>query len=388
LKATSSLVRSLDPSPTVASLDKVRALKSQGLDILSFSAGEPDFATPPHIVEAASRSMQSGFTHYVSSRGIPELLESIASDLHARIGVELDPQKEIIVTTGSKMAIYITLVGLLNPGDEVLILDPSWISYDPMTRLASGKPVHVPLDWRKGFSVTGDLDQHVTSRTKAIILNSPNNPTGHVMSRAELEIIADLADRHDLFVISDEIYDRITYGDSSTSPASLPGLRARTLITNGFSKAYAMTGWRLGYVAGNKDLIAQILLVQQHVVTCGASFAEVAAAAALRGPQDCVQDMVEEYRRRRELMVRGLNELPGVTCAMPEGAFYAFPRFEGLAFSSQQVADRLLDECLISTTPGIAFGSVGEGHLRFSFACSLQSIDTGLARLRKCSLFR
>ena len=382
MKHSSTRVRSLHLSPTVALTDKTRVLKSQGLDIISFGAGEPDFDTPVHIVEAAVDSLRSGFTHYVSSRGISELLDAIAFRLRTRNGISVEPGKEIIVTGGSKMAIYISLMGLLNPGDEVLVLDPAWVSYDPMIRLASGKPVHVPLDWRKNFCLEQEkIEAHVSPRTKAIILNSPNNPTGQVVSLEELKIIEKLATKHDFFVISDEIYDRIAYGAQSISPASLPGMRSRTLTTNGFSKAYAMTGWRLGYVAGSEDLISQILRVQQHVVTCATSFAQAAGVAALNGPQEPIEDMVSEYRRRRGLIVDALNDLPGVTCPMPAGAFYVFPRFEGLNLTSQELAARLLEESLVATTPGSAFGQAGEGHLRLSFACAIEDIEIGVRRM-------
>lgn len=371
-------------SPTVALLDKVRAMKSQGADIISFVAGEPDFGTPAHITDAAVDSLRSGFTHYVSSRGIPELLDSIALCLRKRNRIVVHPQKEIIVTAGGKMAIYISLLALLDPGDEVLVLDPAWVSYDPMIRLASGKPVHVPLGWRSDFRLEEDeIETRVSPRTKAVILNSPNNPTGKVISLEELEIIEKLASKHDLIVICDEIYDRITYDVHCVSPATLPGLSSRTLTANGFSKTYAMTGWRLGYVAGSEKLIAQILRVQQHVVTCATSFVQAAGVAALDGPQEPIEAMMREYRRRRDLIVGALNDIPGVTCPVPAGTFYVFPRFDALGLSSQDLAERLLEQSLVATTPGTAFGQVGEGHLRLSFACAIEDIETGMKRMRQ-----
>ena len=385
MKQSSTRVNNLQPSPTVALTDKTRVLKSQGLDIISFGAGEPDFATPSHITEAAVASLRSGFTHYVSSRGVSDLLDAIASHLRSANGISIEPTKEIIVTAGSKIAIYMSLMGLLDPGDEVLVLDPAWVSFDPMIRLASGTPVHVALDWRKNFCLEEKvIEAHVSPSTKAIILNSPNNPTGQMLSLEELRIIEKLANKHDFYIISDEIYDRITYdGAENISPASLPGLEPRTLTTNGFSKAYAMTGWRLGFVAGSQELISQILRVQQHVVTCATSFVQVAGVAALNGPQEPLEDMMVEYRKRRAFIVDALNDMPGVTCPVPTGAFYVFPRFEGQDLSSQELANRLLEESLVATTPGSAFGPAGEGHLRLSFACSLEDIETGMARMRE-----
>jgi len=385
MKQSSTRVHNLQPSPTVALTDKTRVLKSQGLDIVSFGAGEPDFETPSHITEAAVTSLRSGFTHYVSSRGVSDLLDAIASHLRSANGISIDPTKEIIVTAGSKIAIYMSLMGLLDPGDEVLILDPAWVSFDPMIRLASGTPVHVALDWRKNFHLEEKvIEAHVSPSTKAIILNSPNNPTGQMLSLEELKIIEKLANKHDFYIISDEIYDRITYdGAENISPASLPGLNSRTLTTNGFSKAYAMTGWRLGFVAGSQELISQILRVQQHVITCATSFVQAAGVAALNGPQEPLEDMMVEYRKRRAFIVDALNDMSGVTCPVPAGAFYVFPRFEGLDLSSQELANRLLEESLVATTPGSAFGRAGEGHLRLSFACSIEDIETGMTRMRK-----
>lgn len=384
MKQSSTRVRSLQPSATVALTEKTLILRRQGKNIISFGAGEPDFETPAHIIEGAIASLRSGFTHYVSSRGIPELLDAIASHLHTKNGVSVEPTKEIIVTPGGKMALYLSLMGLLDPGDEVLVLDPAWVSFDPMIRLASGTPVHVPLNWRKNFRLEREaIEAHVSSRTKAIILNSPGNPTGRMFSLEELKVIEKLANKHDFFIISDEIYDRITYDVQNISPVTLPGLRSRTLTTNGFSKTYAMTGWRLGYVVASEELISQILRVQQHVVTCTTSFVQSAGVAALNGPQQAVEAMVAEYRKRRELIVSALNDMPGVTCPMPAGAFYVFPRFEDLNLSSQELADRLLEECLIATTPGSAFGPAGEGHLRLSFACALEDIEIGMERLRQ-----
>ena len=383
MKAISSVVQDLPPSGTVALADKARAMKAQGLKVTSFAAGEPDFDTPQHIKEAAYKSLASGFTHYTSSSGIPKLLEAIAAKLQRDSGITVDPGKEIIVTTGSKIAIYIALAALLNPGDEVLIFEPAWVSYEAMVRLAGGVPVPVRLDWRTNFRLEEQqAEALVTLRTKAMLVNSPNNPTGRVLSAEELQVIEKLAVKHDLYIISDEVYDRIVYNVKPVSPGSLPSLRQRTLTVNGFSKTYAMTGWRLGYVAGNRDIMNQILSVQQHLVTCAVSFIQEAGIAALNGPQEPMEAMLREYRQRREAIVCLLNQMPGVSCPMPEGAFYALPRFEAYR-SSEQLAATLLEKCLIAVTPGAAFGHAGESHLRFSYACSMQDIETGMRLLRE-----
>ncbi len=383
MKRSSSKVLSLQPSATVALEDTTRRLKNKGVDIVSLSAGEPDFDTPTHITQAAVAALHSGLTHYVSSRGIPDLLHAIALHLQVHNGITVDPEREIIVTPGGKMALYISLVGLLDHGDEVLVLDPAWVSYDSMIRLATGTPIHVPLDWRENFRVEPDqIEAYVSPRTKAMILNSPNNPTGQVISTEELTAIQGLANRHDLFILSDEIYNRIVYDGDCVSPASLSGLSSRTLTINGFSKAYAMTGWRLGYVAGSQELISQILQVQQHLVTCTTAFVQRAGVAGLEGPEGPIEAMIREYCRRRNFIVDALRDLSGVRCARPAGAFYVFPRFEKLGPSSQELSRRLLEEHRVAATPGLAFGQAGEGHLRLSFACSMENIEKGMKRLR------
>jgi aspartate aminotransferase len=358
-------------------------MRSRGLDVISFCAGEPDFATPAHINDAGIDALRSGFTQYVSTRGIPELRESIARKLLRENGVTVDPGSGIVVTAGSKMAIFISLAGLLAPGDEVLFLEPAWPSFEQMIRLAAAVPVPVPLDGGRRFRIDeGSLEARITARTRAIVINTPHNPTGRVLSPGELAVIDSLANRHDLLVISDEIYDRIVFDTRHTSPGSLPGLAARTLTVNGFSKTHAMMGWRLGYVAGDARLISSVLLAQQHTVTCATSFVQRAGVLALDGPQEPIADMVREYRKRRDTIVSLLNAIPGVQCDVPDATFYAFPRIESPAASSAELAEDLLREALVATTPGSAFGATGEGHLRLSFACSMGDIDRGVARIR------
>jgi aspartate aminotransferase len=364
----------------VALLDQARDMKERGLDVISFCAGEPDFDTPAHITAAGIEALNNGLTQYVSSRGIPELRRSVAAKLLRDNRVTVDPDTGVIVTAGSKMAIFISLVGLVAPGDEVLYFEPAWPSFEQMIRLATAEPVAVPLDGGNGFHIDeGALETRITPRTRAIILNTPHNPTGCILSADDLAIVERLANRHDLFVISDEIYDRIVFDAEHISPATLPLLAERTLTVNGFSKTHAMMGWRLGFVAGPEPLISRILLVQQHTVTCAASFVQHAGVVALNGPQEPIADMVRAYRRRRDVIVAALEGIPGVSCDTPAGTFYAFPRIEGLS-SSGDLAEALLRDALIATTPGSAFGEPGEGHLRFSFACSTKDIEVGMNR--------
>jgi aspartate aminotransferase len=357
-------------------------MRSRGLDVVSFCAGEPDFSTPAHIIEAGIESLRSGFTQYVSSRGIPELRHSIAGKLLRENGVTVDPDTGVIVTAGSKMAIVISLLGLVAAGDQVVFFEPAWPSFEQMIRLAAAEPVPVPLDRAAGFRIDErELERRITPRTRAILLNTPHNPTGKVLSVDELAIIDSVADRRDLLVISDEIYDRIVFDTRHTSPASLPGLSSRTLTVNGFSKTHAMMGWRLGYVAGDEHLISGILLAQQHTVTCATSFVQAAGVAALDGPQGPIEDMVREYRNRRDAIVSALEAIPGIHCDVPDGTFYVCPRIESPKLGSSELAEALLREALVATTPGAAFGASGEGHLRLSFACSMADIDRGVARI-------
>jgi aspartate aminotransferase len=370
-------------SATVAVSDKVRQLKGQGIDVVDLGGGDPDFPTPAHIVEAAARAMREGRTHYVSSRGIPALVTAIAEKVRADQGASYDPAREIIVTPSGKHAIFSALIALLDPGDQVLIPQPSWVSYEACVRIADGIPVPVPLSAAERFRLGGEaLKSLVTARTKAILINTPGNPTGHVMDEGELAAIAEVASAHDLYVITDEIYQKILFdGHRHRSVASLPGMRERTIIVDGFSKTYAMTGWRLGYVAAPARVTAEILKIQQQSVTCAASFVQEGGVAALTGAQECVHEMVGEYATRRELIVKGLNELPGVRCDAPDGAFYAFPDVSGTGMDSVTFATFALEEARVGVTPGAAFGAGGERHVRLSFANSRALIREALTRL-------
>ena len=375
-------VLAIEPSPTVAVSDRARQLRAAGHDVIDLGGGDPDFPTPPHIVEAAAAAMAAGDTHYVASPGIVELRRAIADKLRADNGVAYDPD-EIIVTPGGKAAIYAAIVTLIDRGDEVLILDPGWVSYAPEVTLAEGVPVRVPLAAEEGFAITAErLRPHLTARTRALILSTPNNPTGRVATRAELEAVAAVARERDLLVLSDEIYEKLVYDDARhLSIASLPGMRERTITLNGFSKAYAMTGWRLGYLAAPAPIVKQILKVHSHSVTCAASFSQRGAVAALAGPQEPIAAMVAAYDRRRHLVRDGLNAIPGVHCPLPEGAFYAFPDIRGTGLSAAACAELLIERALVAVTPGQAFGAAGEGHIRLSFATSDELLADAIERI-------
>jgi aspartate aminotransferase len=375
----------VQPSATVVVSERARAMAQEGLDVIDLGGGDPDFDTPAHIVEVGLAAIRKGHTHYVSSRGVKGLREAIANKLKKENNLEFDPTIEIIVTPGAKLGLFAAIMAVVDDGDEVLILDPFWVSYEPCVQLAGSIPVRVPLSKEEDFRVTSaKLREKLTPKSKLLMINTPNNPTGRVLSREELEAIAEVALENDLLVLSDEIYEKIVYdGHEHISIGSLPDMLDRTIVINGFSKSYAMTGWRLGYVAAKEPLASEILKVQQHSVTCAASFTQYAGIEALTGPQDIVSEMVEGYRKRRDIIVEGLDSLPGVSCNRPEGAFYAFPDISGTGMSSLEFADMLLSKARVAVTPGIAFGDSGEGHVRLSFANSTKLIEKALERMRK-----
>lgn len=383
-RRTATRFSSIEKSATYAVFDLVQKLRRDGVSILDLGGGEPDFTTAGHVVDAAVTALESGFTHYSPSRGLPELLAAIAAKLKHENGIDLDPATEIIVTPSAKHALYICLAAILDPLDEVIIPTPSWVSYKSMAHLLGAVPVSAELDPANGFRITRELlERQLTGRTKALLINTPNNPTGRMLSRAEAEDIADFARAHDLFLVTDEIYEAIRFaGHEHLSLASLPGCTERTLTVNGFSKAHAMTGWRLGWVGGPAEVISEVLKVQQHTVGCAGSFVQRGGLAALTGPQDFVAEMVNEYEARRALTVDGLNSLPGITCPAPDGAFYAFADIRGTGFaSSAEFTGWLLQEAGVAVMPGSAFGPGGENHVRLSFATSPQVITEALERM-------
>ncbi|OON75400.1 pyridoxal phosphate-dependent aminotransferase [Streptomyces tsukubensis] len=384
-RAAGARFGAVEASATFAVFDRVARLRAEGVDVLDLGGGEPDFGTPTHVVDEAVDALRGGFTHYTPSRGVPALLDAVSDKLAKDNGIVVDPATDIVITPSAKHALFAALTTLLDPGDEVLIPTPSWVSYPAMARLIGARPVQLALDPEDGFRITRELlEQHVTSRTKALLVNSPNNPTGRIMTRDEARAIGRFADEHDVLMIADEIYEKIVYdGHDHLSLASLPCCADRTLTVNGFSKGYAMTGWRLGWAAGPTDLMEQLLKVQQHTVGCAGSFVQRGGVAALMGPQEPVERMAARYAARRDVLVRGLNALPGVVCAPPEGAFYAFADIRGTAgfTDSAAFADRLLQETGVALMPGSAFGPGGEGFVRLSFATSSRVLEESLERM-------
>jgi len=361
---------------------RARALEATGRDIIHLEIGEPDFDTPAHIREAAKQALDDGYTHYGPALGLPVLRSAIAADSTARRGFEVRPD-HVVVTPGAKPIMFYTMLALCQPGDEVIYPDPGFPIYESMTRFVGATAVPLPIRQANNFRLDPDeLASLVTPRTKLIIFNSPANPTGGVLTRGDLERIAAIAIEHDLTVLADEIYGRILYGGEHVSIASLPGMAERTIILDGFSKTYAMTGWRLGYGILPEQLLPPFSRLIINSVSCTSAFEQVAAAAALTGPQDAVEAMVAEFQARRDLIVDGLNVLPGVSCLRPDGAFYVFPDISATGRTGSELADRLLHEAGVSVLSGTAFGHIGAHHLRLSYANSREKISAALDRMR------
>jgi aspartate aminotransferase len=365
-------------SATIKMGQLAEQLRAEGKEVLNFTLGEPDFRTPEHICDAAKQAMDLGYTHYTSSAGITELREEIAKKIREVNKVDASVDK-VIVTPGGKQAIYEVMMSLLDAGDEVLLLDPSWVTFEAAVKLAGGQPRWVK---RLEEALTYEaLESAASERTKLLVINSPNNPAGYVLSDNELKEVADFAVEHNLLVLSDEIYEKIIYERRHTSIASLGDMHERTIIINGFSKTYAMTGWRIGYAIAPPEIMKGMLKIQQHSVSCASSISQYAALTALRESQDCVAEMVAEFKRRREVIVKRLNAM-GLQCVNPEGAFYAFVNTSGHG-DDMAFTERLLNETYIVVTPGSAFGSAGEDYVRFSFAASMDDIVEGLDRIEK-----
>lgn len=381
----SQKIEALKGSSTVAISDRARSLQQQGVNVVNLGGGDPDFDTPRHIVDAGVEAIRGGQTHYVASQGIPAFRKAIAEKLSRENGLSYDPDREIVATASGKLALYIALESLLDPRDEVLYLEPAWVSYRPLIELIGGCPVAVFLSPADNFAVRSTLlERKITPRTKAILINSPNNPTGRVLGPEELQVIREVALKHDLWVVSDEIYEHLVYdGHRHVSIATLPEMRDRTVVVNGMSKAYAMTGWRIGYLAAPSVLSEQILKVQQHVVTCAASFGQTAATEALQGPQDCVKTMRQEYDKRRRRIAEALNSIPGVRCPLPEGAFYFFPEVDYKDYDSWQIAEYLISEAHVAVTPGQAFGEAARKNIRLTYATSMANLLEAVERMRR-----
>ena len=359
---------------------------SAGMEnIIHLEQGEPDFTTPRHILNAAIAAAEKGFTHYTEVDGTLELREAIAEKLEKENGIDADPGTDITVTSGTQEAMLIAALGFLNPGDEALIFDPYYPACFEDTLLAEAVPVCAPLDERKNYRIEMELlEKHITKRTKMIWMCNPSNPTGHVFPKADLEIISELAQKHNLIVFVDEIYEKIVYdGVRHISIGSLPGMEDRTITVNGFSKAYAMTGWRIGYVVAGKKLSATLRKLHYYAVLCPNAISQKAAVAALTGPQDCVHEMVTEFDRRRKLVLHELEAIKQLSYTVPKGAFYVFPNFSNFEKSDESLASRLLKNAGVVTAPGSGFGKNGEGHLRISYSIAYDQVKEGIARIRK-----
>jgi aspartate/methionine/tyrosine aminotransferase len=363
-------------------LVRARSLEAKGRSVVHLEIGEPDFDTPPHISDAAVAALRAGATHYGPAAGIPELREAVAEDSARRRGVKATPEM-VVVTPGAKPILFFVILALVDEGDEVLYPNPGFPIYESMVRYIGGNPVPVRLLEEKGFTL--DVDQlvdRVGARTRLIILNYPHNPTGGIIPESGLRAIADAASRWGVPVLSDEIYGRILYEGEHVSIARMPGMEPLAIVLDGFSKTYAMTGWRLGYGIMPAPMAQVVAKLQTNATSCTATFSQLAAVTALRGDQSSVDAMLAEFRRRREFIVDGLRAIPGFACARPKGAFYVFPNITRTGYSSKALADRLLDEGGVACLSGTAFGEFGEGHLRFSYANSMENIQEALKRIR------
>ncbi|MDP2660957.1 MAG: aminotransferase class I/II-fold pyridoxal phosphate-dependent enzyme [Dehalococcoidia bacterium] len=350
-------------------------------DVISLGVGEPDFTTPWHIREAGVYSIEKGRTSYTSNYGLLDLRYELSRHLERRYGLDYDPRTELMITVGVSEAMDLALRAILNPGDEVIVPDPTYVSYVPCTVMAGGIPVAVPTRREEDFQLApAELAARITPRTKAIVLAYPNNPTGAVIDRSRLEEISRLAESHDLLVLSDEIYDRLVYGAEHVCFATLPGMRDRTILLGGMSKAYAMTGWRVGYAAAPQDILEAMVKVHQYTIMCAPTAGQYAALEALKEGEADILEMVEEYDHRRRVIVAGLRQM-GLDCFEPRGAFYAFPSIRSTGLSSEEFAERLLVEEKVAVVPGNAFGDCGEGHVRCCYATSMDNIERALERM-------
>ncbi|REK76200.1 aminotransferase class I/II-fold pyridoxal phosphate-dependent enzyme [Paenibacillus paeoniae] len=373
----SSRVREIQPSGIRAFFD----MKAASKDTIFLGVGEPDFVTPEKVREACIQALRDGQTKYTSNAGLIELREELSAYLSFSFELDYDPEQEIIVTVGSSEAVDLALRTVINPGDEVLVPAPSYIAYEPITHLHGGKIVEVAASAKQQFKLTSQaLQAAITPRSKALMINYPCNPTGTVMTEQDWMPIVQLIIKHDLVVISDEVYAELTYGTKHVSIASLPGMKERTIVISGFSKAFAMTGWRLGYACGPRELIAGMLKIHQYTAMCAPTLAQIAGLESLRYGLDAKEEMKASYNERRKLFVAGLNAI-GLSCHEPEGAFYAFPSVASTGLSSEQFALRLMEEARVAVVPGHVFGSGGEGYIRCSYATSLVDLEKALERM-------
>ena len=373
----SERVSKLSPSGIRKFFDLIASMD----DVISLGVGEPDFVTPWSVREAAIYSLEKGVTMYSSNYGLIELRQEISTYMERRFKVNYEPAQEVLVTVGVSEGLDLAMRAILDPGDEVIIPEPTYVSYIPCVTLAGGIPVTVPTNMENSFRVKPeDIEARITPKTKAILMGYPNNPTGSVMTRKDLIKNSEIAERYDLTVVSDEVYERLVYDEEHVCFASLPNMASRTIHLGGFSKSYAMTGWRIGYACSDPEIIEAMMKIHQYTMLCAPIQGQIAAIEAMRSADSAVNDMVEEYDRRRHMMVYGLNRL-GLECADPQGAFYAFPSIKTTGLSSDQFAERLLIEEKVAVVPGSAFGPSGEGHIRCCYAVSTEEIEEALDRM-------
>jgi len=379
-------VEQMKTSATVGIADKASRLRQQGYSVIDFSAGRAFEATPDYVSQAASDALLSGDTHQTMALGTPEFRKACATKLSRDNFLEADWETEIIATMGVKQALTLALLGVVNTGDDVLVEDPCFVSYMPLINIAGGQAHHLPLKPKNNFRWTRDqLQQAVTDRTRAILFNSPQNPTGTVHNRNDLEVIADVAQAHDLIVITDEIYERVAWdGRQHICMASLPEMRERTITCMGLTKTFSMGGWRIGFIFAEANIVSGLMKLQQHLLTCASSFTQAGAAAAMKEPPRTeVNDLWREWEARCTLMSEGLNDISGLSCAKPEGGFYAWVDISATGYTSQELAKRLLDEEQVAVVPGSAFGPSGEGYIRINCVKSREELHEGLIRIRR-----
>lgn len=366
-------------------LARAKALEAQGKDIIHLQIGEPDFPTPQNIIAAGQKALADGFTKYGPTQGLIQTRESIARYVSRTRGIEVGPER-VCVVPGAKPIMFYAMMALINPGDEVIYATPGFPIYESMANYLKAKNVPIPLVEERGFTLDMDeFESKLSDKTKLVILNSPQNPTGGVVPRADIERLARLLRDRDVILLSDEIYSRIIYEGEHVSPASFPGMLDKTIILDGFSKTYSMTGWRMGYGVMPEFLVKATISLMGNSNSCTATFTQIAGIEALEGPQDAVDKMVAEFKKRRDVIVKGLNEIPGFRCTTPMGAFYAFPNVTGTGIPSAELAELILNEAGVACLDGAGFGAEGKGYLRFSYANSLTNIEEALRRIRKLS---
>lgn len=377
-------LKDVKPSPTVGLIDKARELSKAGVKVINMGIGEVMVDSPPPAKEALWLALESGETHYVSSQGVPELREAIAEKLRTENGMQIGPEN-VIVTPGAKYAIYLGVMALVNPGDEVIVTDPSWVTYEAIISMAGAKPVYVPVFEENQFRpVIKEIEKKISPKTKMVMVNTPCNPTGAILLKEDVEALAELAKMYNLYILSDEVYEKFVYdGFQHLSVAAIPGMNDRTITINGFSKGWAMTGWRIGYGVASKELIKKMTAMQEHSVTCTCAFTQRAAIAALQKSGDFVRNLISDCEKKRNFVVDTLNRIPGITCQSPRGAFYAFSNINQTGKTDEAISLWILEKTGVITLPGSTFGPKGKGYLRFSYAIPRPQLEEGMARVEQ-----